>query len=174
MHGGTVAIHSDGLRQGSEFKVSLPRHVRDSVALAIELRKPDSCRILIIGDGSQTQDTLKAFLDLQGHAVTVADDARTGIGLVQKEEYDVIIRDIGLARLDGDEIIGELHSHVRNRASCFIALAQHGAQADAFRAAAAGYDHYLTKPVDVTILSTLLRPRTVAGAHGRSEGNQLR
>ena len=174
MHGGTVNIHSGGLRQGSEFTVSLPRLAHEGMPLAIELQKPDSCRILFIGDDGDTYETLKAFLDLQGHVVMFAHDGASGFELAKKEAYDVIIRDIGFVRIDDDEIIGQLHSHAPNQTPCFIALARHDSQADAFRAAAVGYDHYLIKPVDVTMLSSLLFPSNTADVHARGETDWLK
>jgi two-component system CheB/CheR fusion protein len=160
MHGGTVEIHSDGLLQGSEFKVLLPIFtvplLRNSMPLAFPVRRLQPQRILIIGNHDDTHEGVKDFLNLQGHVATLAQDGPTGLLLAKKDVYDVIICDIGLADIDNYEIISQLRSHAPDPVHCFIALTQHGSQADQARATAAGFDHYLIKPVDATILSTLL------------------
>lgn len=165
MHGGTVEIHSDGLHHGSEFKVLLPvltaPQPRSSKPLALKLRPLDPRRILIIGDHDDTHEILKDFLGLHGHAVTLAQDGVTGLLLAKRDVYDVIICDIGRADIEDYGIIGQLRSHAPDPVHRFIALACHGSQADQARAAAAGFDHYLIKPVDATILSALLFSTTV-------------
>lgn len=165
MHGGTVEIHSDGLLHGSEFKVLLPIFTaplpRISKPMALKLRPFDPRRILIIGDHDDTHETLKDFLGLQGHAVTLAQDGQTGLLLAKKDAYDVIICDIGLADIDDYEIIGKLRTHAPDPEHRFIALTCRDSQADQARATAAGFDHYLIKPVDATILSTLLFSTTI-------------
>jgi two-component system CheB/CheR fusion protein len=160
MHGGTVEIHSDGLLHGSEFKVLLPMYTlaqpRSSKPLGLQLQALQPRRILIIGDNDDTHETLKDFLGLQGHAVTLAQDGTTGILLAKKDAYDVFICDIGLAEIEDYGIIRQLRTHAHDPVHRFIALACHDSQADQTRATAAGFDHYLIKPVDATILSTLL------------------
>jgi CheY-like chemotaxis protein/nitrogen-specific signal transduction histidine kinase len=165
MHGGTVDIHSDGLRQGSEFTVTLPILApplpRGTTPLAIKFRPLQLQRILIIADHDDTHETLKDFLTLQGHAVTLAQDGLAGLLLAKKDAYDVIICDIGLADIDDYEIIRQLRSRGTEAAHCFIALTCHSSKADEVRAIAAGFDHYLIKPVDTGILSTLLFSTTI-------------
>ena len=165
MHGGTVEIHSDGLLRGSEFRVLLPvlskPQLRNSMPLAPEIGPPDPRRVLIIGNHDDTHETLKDFLGLQGHAVTLAQDGATGLLLAKKDAYDVIICDIGRAAIEDYGIIVQLRLPGAEPVRRFIALACHDSQADQARAVAAGFDYYLIKPVDGTMLTTLLLSTTI-------------
>jgi two-component system CheB/CheR fusion protein len=160
MHGGTVEIHSDGLLQGSEFKVLLPiitpPPLPISKNLDLQLGPFQPRRILIIGGEEDTQESLADYLNLQGHVATLAQDGPTGLLLAGKNAYEVIIYDVGLANIGNDEMISQLRSHAHDSVHCFIALTLHGSQTEQARTTAGGFDHYLTKPVDTTVLATLL------------------
>ena len=165
MHGGTVKIYSDGLSHGSEFKVVLPVFAaplpRTNAPLAIKLRVFQPRRILIIENDDDTHEGLKAFLALQGHAVTLARDGLAGLLLAKKDAYDVIICDIGIADVDDYDLIRQLRLQSPGQIQSCIALTCHSSKADHVRATLAGFDHWLVKPVDMGVLSTLLFPTTV-------------
>lgn len=165
MHGGTVEIHSEGLGHGCEFKVLLPAFSLPMPRAITPLSKPlvtsHPCRILMIGDNADVNEALKHFLTLQGHTVTPALDELTGLLLARKYAYDVIICDIGLADIESCQAVPQLQLHAPGLEQRYIALVCHASKADQVRAAAAGFDHYLIKPVDTSMLSRLLLPKTV-------------
>ena len=113
-------------------------------------------RILVADDNRDAGDTLAMLLRLDGHEVHVATDGLEAVEMFGKVEPDVVILDIGMPGLSGHEVarrIRDLHSE---RPPVLIAVTGWGQKADKDRAAASGFDHHFTKPVEPTVLSTLL------------------
>jgi two-component system CheB/CheR fusion protein len=70
---------------------------------------------------------------------------------------DVVLLDIGLPVLDGYEVAQRLRARPHTQPIHIIALSGYGQQADREKAAQAGFDDYLVKPVEPTILGDFLR-----------------
>jgi CheY-like chemotaxis protein len=105
-------------------------------------------RILIVEDSPDNTRLFSAVLGLSGHEVTGMAD---GVGLVARvEEWkpDLILMDIQLPGCDGYTLFAELRDcgYVDIRV---IALTAHAMAGDQERAMEAGFDGYITKPIDV-------------------------
>lgn len=164
MHGGTVTACSEGCGLGSKFTVTLPV----AKAQEAEERFPAkaaassrSCRILLIEDNVDAHETLKEFLELEGHEVSSAFDGLTGLAMAKANPYEIIICDIGLPGADGFEVISNFRNECIGAFKPWaVALSGYGAQEDQRRAAAAGFDHYMVKPVSPLALSAMIASRT--------------
>ena len=123
---------------------------------------PDSAapkvrRILVADDNCDAGETLAMLLRLDGHEVDVATDGLEAVEMFVRLQPEVVILDIGMPGLSGHEVarrIRELHSE---RPVILIAVTGWGQKADKDRAAASGFDHHFTKPVEPTVLSALLQ-----------------
>ena len=123
---------------------------------------PDSAapkvrRILVADDNCDAGETLAMLLRLDGHEVHVANDGLEAVEMFGRVRPEVVILDIGMPGLSGHEVarrIRELHSE---RPVILIAVTGWGQKADKDRAAASGFDHHFTKPVEPTVLSALLQ-----------------
>ena len=62
-------------------------------------------RILVIDDEAMVRLAVGAALRFAGHEVVDASDGETGIALIQQQAFDLIVTDIRLPRLDGQEVI---------------------------------------------------------------------
>jgi two-component system, sensor histidine kinase len=158
-HGGTVEGKSRGTGTGSTFIVRLP------VSKKAEKRAPpeppvqrvrNGCSILIIEDNLDACNTLKAFLDLEGHAVTATHDGANGLAAALSQEYDVLICDIGLPGLDGFDVIRQLRKSAHGATMFAVALSGYGQAEDRTSAIEAGFDHYCVKPVSPSALVSLI------------------
>lgn len=169
MHGGTVTAHSDGYNQGSMFTVTLPAVAANQPEDRSPANAPaqsGSCRILLIEDNLDAHETLKEFLKMEGHDVSSAYDGIDGLTMAKANLYEIIICDIGLPGADGFEIISKFRSEWQGDAKPWaVALSGYGAQEDQRRAAAAGFDHYLVKPVSPAALSSLIALRMAQQPH---------
>jgi CheY-like chemotaxis protein len=161
-HGGGVRAYSDGHGHGSRFVVTLPplSHPVPTAAAT----QPGEARaaplhgnILLVDDNADAAATLAMGLRLVGFEVRTAADGPTALTLVAEWVPDVALLDIGLPVMDGYELAGLL------RARCgpsirLIALTGYGQRSDRIRAAAAGFDAHLDKPVEFSeVLATLER-----------------
>jgi PAS domain S-box-containing protein len=159
MHGGRVAAFSAGLGQGSEFIVTLP--MQGEAPAPAAGAGPDGAasgrgprRVLVVDDNADAADAIAMLLGSAGHQVRTAYAASQAIEMAREFVPDVVLLDIGLPGMNGYELARELR-HFRPEA-LYIALTGYGQDRDRRRAMEAGFDHHLTKPVDVASLNALL------------------
>jgi CheY-like chemotaxis protein len=161
LHGGSVSAYSPGLGKGSTFTVRLPRYTQD-VALAPQpsserLREGAApLRILLVDDNVDAVHTLQLFLNSAGHQVEVAYSAGDALELAKTMVPEVCLLDIGLPDFDGNELARRLRVLPQASAATLIAMTGYGRQQDRDASMAAGFDHYLVKPVNTTQLSDIL------------------
>jgi two-component system, sensor histidine kinase len=159
MHGGSIGVSSDGPGRGSTFEVSLPvsatqaRPTQDSMPAATVR---SGCRVLLIEDNVDANETLCALLQLVGHSASSAFDGITGLDMAMSGAYDVILCDIGLPGMNGMEFARRLHQQSRHAVPLMIATSGYGQAEDRLRALDAGYDEYLVKPVQCESLLHLI------------------
>ncbi|THC41900.1 ATP-binding protein [Massilia sp. Mn16-1_5] len=162
MHGGTITADSPGVGQGSRFTLRLPSCALPAAAPV--LPSPASlsggrCRVLIIEDNPDACETLKAFLDMEGHEVATARDGQAGLDALLGQDFDVVVCDIGLPGMDGLEVMSRLRASDAGARPVAIGLSGYGQLEDRARATAAGFDHYLVKPVSPDALLALVAAR---------------
>ena len=163
MHGGTVKADSAGLGQGSQFVVRLPLCALASNAPPPETaaaRPAGCCDVLLIEDNVDACETLKAFLELEDHKVSTAYDGQAGLDAMLAGDFDVVVCDIGLPGMDGLEVVSRLRASGKAAQPLAIGLSGYGQAEDRARALAAGFDHYLVKPVSPDALLALVAART--------------
>jgi len=150
LHGGEVHAESEGLGKGSSFVVTLPRSVATaahtngngaSPAFAHSTRK----RVVVVEDSEDIRELLVELLESFGHEVKCADAGPAGLETILATTPDVAFVDIGLPEMDGFEVA----RRVRAAASTvrLVAMTGYGQLEDRQKAAAAGFDDHLTKPV---------------------------
>ena len=150
MHGGTVAVSSQGLDCGSEFTVVLPISCQAAPALASSVlpeRQARPCRILLIEDSVDSNEALSLCLTQKGHSVASALDGPSGVALAKEGGYDLIICDIGLPDMDGFEVMRAIRQFQQQPAPYGIAMTGYDQQSFRNRALKVGFDHYLVKPI---------------------------
>jgi len=113
-------------------------------------------RILVADDNLDAGETLAMLLRLDGHEVHVATDGLQALDLFARVHPDVAILDIGMPGLSGHEVARRIRDLRNEQPVTLIAITGWGQQADKDRAAASGFDHHFTKPVEPTVLSELL------------------
>jgi two-component system, sensor histidine kinase len=161
LHGGTVKATSPGLDQGSEFSVVIPLMTNPPLEIPATSGEPleapgRSLRIALIDDNVDANDSLCAVLRVMGHEVSAALDGQAGFELIRDTHPELVVCDIGLPVMNGYEIVARLRETVKGPMPFMIALTGYGQPEDLARALAAGFDHHLTKPVDVEGLLRLI------------------
>ncbi|MGH7788066.1 MAG: response regulator [Candidatus Binatia bacterium] len=116
-------------------------------------------RILIVEDEPDAAESFALLLGISGHTVCTAGDGLQAIDAARDFEPDVAIVDIGLPGIDGYEVARRLRAEPRLERVLLIALSGYGEDEDKRRARAAGFDHHLTKPVELEQVMRLLAPR---------------
>ena len=112
-------------------------------------------RILVADDNRDEADSLQRILALYGHEVRVAYDGASALMLGEQFRPRVAILDIGMPGTNGYDVARALRTR-QGEAVTLVALTGWGQEADRRRAAEAGFDHHLVKPVEPQTLNALL------------------
>nr|WP_044199195.1 response regulator [Oscillochloris trichoides] len=107
--------------------------------------------ILLVDDNVLMQQVLYHFLESQNYTVVLADDAATALTLAQQLTFDLLLIDMRLPDLDGPQLLLALRNLPGMQRCPAIALSGLGTQ-DREAALAAGFDHFLIKPIDLDVL----------------------
>jgi two-component system, cell cycle response regulator DivK len=127
-------------------------------------------RILIVEDNPDNMKLFRALLTMKGHDVT---GLLSGDGLLDTMEQtrpELVLMDIQLPTRDGFELLRELRASPW-AAVRIVALTAHAMSGDQERARAAGFDDYITKPIDIAtfgdqIARALQGPPAPSREHG--------
>ncbi len=168
MHGGSVDARNLQPGHGAEFVVRLPanaprRVAPPMVAAAFPVKpaaprpKERAMRILVVDDNVDAADSLAMLLTIDGFDAQSVHGAIAALDAVPSFKPDVVLLDIGLPVMDGYEVAQRLRARDSVERLRIVALSGYGQQADRDRAARAGFDDYLVKPVEPTALSEFLR-----------------
>lgn len=101
-------------------------------------------RILVVEDEKRLARHLLSALTEAGHDVTIVNDGETAIGEAAGREFDLLVLDVGLPRMDGFEVLRRLREDGIN--SRIIMLTARGELDDRVTGLKLGADDYLAKP----------------------------
>jgi DNA-binding response OmpR family regulator len=113
-------------------------------------------RVLIVDDNRDAADSLALLLGLEGHEARVAYAGRPAIEVAHEFKPEVAILDLGLPDLSGYDVARLLRQDPALARVELIALTGWGQEEHRRRALEAGFDHHVTKPVDLEQLGHLL------------------
>lgn len=158
LHGGKVSAASPGAGQGSVFTVRLPLNTEPRVDPQAHRAPPTqvgALRVLVVDDNHDAATTLAELLGLVGHTVRVANSGSQA--LVQAADFgpQVVFLDIGMPGMNGYQTARALRAEPSD-GMLLVALTGWGGDDDRARTREAGFDHHLTKPVDLDAVMRLL------------------
>lgn len=113
-----------------------------------------SYSILIIEDEKNILDFMSKALKANGYRVITADSGKMGLTIINSQCPDVILLDLGLPDIDGNDII----TSVRQWTSCpIIVISARTGECDKVTALDLGADDYITKPFGTSELLARIR-----------------
>jgi two-component system KDP operon response regulator KdpE len=128
--------------------------------------KPGDHLVLVIDDEPPIRRFLRASLSAEGYRVTEAATGEEGLKLAAQQPPDLVILDLGLPTIDGQEVLRRLREWL---GAPILVLTARDQEAQKVEALDAGADDYLTKPFGVGEL--LARMRT-ALRHANRSGSE--
>jgi signal transduction histidine kinase len=159
LHGGTIALRSNGPRTGTHVEVRLPAVILDDTpALEATARAASgrTRRVLIVDDNADAARSLALLIEAMGGAAVVAGDGTTGLARALELRPDIVLLDLGMPGLDGFETCRRMRAELANSVQ-IIAITGWGKDEDKQRAREAGFDAHITKPPDPALLRGYLR-----------------
>jgi two-component system cell cycle response regulator DivK len=106
-------------------------------------------KILYVEDNEDNIYMLKKRLSRAGFTVIVATDGTQGVTMATSEQPDLILMDLTLPDINGEEATRRLKADPATKSIPVIALTANAMASDRERAIAAGCDEFETKPVDM-------------------------
>ncbi len=170
LHGGEVAVESEGLGRGSAFSVRFPLAAGAVTAGPGTVPGPwfrdSGGRVLLVDDNVDGVSGLARLLRRRGFQVATAHHGQAALDSAAETPPSVALLDIGLPGMDGYQLAARLRERFGDRISLY-AVSGYGREEDRRRAKAAGFDHYLIKPVDINQLLKLLADEAASPDPGR-------
>lgn len=160
--GGTITFESkEGV--GSTFSFTIPLVEAGSecvttiradyllpetiIPAAVEERRP---RLLLAEDNPDSRMVFELMLQRANYDVDIAEDGLMAVELWEKGEYDLLLMDVQMPRLNGFEATRAIREKERGRGghTPIVALTAHAGKEDEKRCLAAGMDTFISKPID--------------------------
>ena len=109
----------------------------------------DAARILVVEDNEKNMKLFRDVLQARGYATLEATTGEAGLELARAEQPALVLMDVQLPGMDGLEALAQLRQDARTAAIPVLALTAQAMRGDRERFLDAGFDGYLSKPVDV-------------------------
>ena len=113
--------------------------------------------ILVVEDNGRNMKLFRDVLEASGYHVLEATTGREGVELATEHGPHLVLMDIRLPDTDGVEALALLRADERTASTPVLALTAQAMQGDRERFLAAGFDGYVSKPVNVAELIGCVR-----------------
>ncbi|MBI5109041.1 MAG: PAS domain S-box protein [Rhodocyclales bacterium] len=139
----------------------------DAVALASRLSRDEARRlgrlILVAEDNQTNQKVIQRQLGLLGYAAHIAEDGLKALDAWTSGDFALLLTDLHMPHMDGYELAASIRAREGRGRLPIIALTANALAGEAERCRAAGMDDYLSKPVALEKLKTVLAKWMPAG-----------
>jgi two-component system cell cycle response regulator DivK len=112
-------------------------------------------KILIVDDSPDNMKLFRTLLTLRGHEVTGLPGGEGLLEAIEGTTPELVLMDIQLPGKDGFALLSEIRQS-RYRSLKVVALTAHAMRGDRERALSAGFDGYITKPIDIRTFPELV------------------
>jgi PAS domain S-box-containing protein len=119
-------------------------------------------RVLVVDDNSAVREIARCVLDAAGALVSEASDGLSAVALASCERFDVLLVDLGMPGISGEQVVRHLRSLGMNKQAAIYAFTASGASLREVKAK--GFDGVLAKPIDPAKMLTLVHGATVSRA----------
>ncbi len=114
-------------------------------------------KILVVEDNKVNQQVLMIMLGFLGLSADIANDGVEAVEAAESQEYDVILMDWQMPRMDGLEATRIIKAQFGDRSPFIIAVTANAMSGDIDKCLDAGMDDYLSKPIQKDKLENTLR-----------------
>ena len=151
----TAASLRDALK--SAFGQSQGKAPTDSITTAAQRAHLGGLRVLVADDSAVNREVIKAMLELAAVHATVVEDGEAALQCLHEHEFDLVLMDVEMPRMDGMEATQRIRTDDRLTELPIIVMTAHDATEDWGRYVEAGFDDHLEKPIELAALRTILQ-----------------
>jgi CheY-like chemotaxis protein len=141
-------------RGGSGTVCKLVRHTPFATFARAALDPP---RVLVADDYEDAAESLALLLQCTGTRTEIALDGQQALAIASRWRPDVCVLDLQMPKLNGCEVASQIRAQTWNQRPLLIALTGWTTQHDRVSALEAGFDYYVTKPVEPSWLVRLIQ-----------------
>ncbi|MBX3041949.1 MAG: PAS domain-containing protein, partial [Bdellovibrionaceae bacterium] len=163
--GGDLVLRESKENEGSSFMFTVPYELpmrEGSGALekgkgadvAPQSQLLSGRKILIVDDAPDNQVLVSRYLSRAGAVFETAENGNVAVQKAMSGDFDLILMDIQMPVMDGLQALKALKS--KNYSRPIVALTAHALKSERERCLSAGFDEYLTKPIDRVLLIQVL------------------
>jgi signal transduction histidine kinase/CheY-like chemotaxis protein/HPt (histidine-containing phosphotransfer) domain-containing protein len=156
LQGGDISVKSE-VSKGSEFSfvIKYKKSLGGIPINKVELKKqitPDFLKgkkILLVEDNYLNQRLAIKFFERWDKEIDIAENGKIGIEKIEKNNYDIVLMDIQMPEMDGNEATQYIRTKMGAKSSIpIIALTAHATSGEEQRCLDMGMNDYLSKPFD--------------------------
>lgn len=114
-------------------------------------------RLLCVEDEAALRGDIVEYLRMKEYVVDEADSGESAIDQLNQNQYDLVLCDIKMPRMDGYELLRQVRSENNMATTPFLFLSALNERDDKIRAHVTGCDGFLTKPIDFAVLDATLK-----------------
>ncbi|MGH9618774.1 MAG: response regulator [Bryobacteraceae bacterium] len=120
-------------------------------------------RILLAEDNAVNQRLAQKLLEKRGHTVTLANDGREALELLERMTFDMVLMDVQMPHLDGFAATAAIRAGERKTGGHvpIIAMTAHAMKGDQERCLGAGMDGYVSKPIQPAALFAAIEAQSL-------------
>lgn len=171
MLGGTFTLVSSAPGEGSRFLAAVkiditessvflppdqfPLEVSEPIAIAKREPKLQDMQILVVEDSADNRELIEIILSEAGAQVEFAVDGFEGLKKALARSYHVILMDIQMPKMDGNEVASRLRKE--GYTAPIVALTAHAMKEEEERCLSSGFSHFLTKPIHQETMLEMLQ-----------------
>ncbi len=163
LHGGTVAVASEGKGKGTIFSVKLPLMNTPTEAidinpidLSVKPNRFSGIKILVVDDEVDSLDILTLVLKQEGASVISVASAASALEALNKSTPDLIVSDIGMPKTDGYTLMSQIRNLSQGKNIPAIALTAYAGEVNQQLSLDAGFNRHLAKPINIPELITVI------------------
>ena len=138
----TFNAHLSPSEYESALPGRLPRDARDREAHGT------MTRVLVVDDAPDVSEMLATILRYSGYEVSTATSATEALDLARREQFDVVVSDIGMPGMNGYQLAEALRAFPAFSSVPLVAVTGFDMYSDREKARAAGFDAFLAKPIN--------------------------
>ncbi len=121
--------------------------------------------ILVADDNLASRELMRELLEASGHRVVEAKNGREALDLIHRDQLDVVFLDLQMPVLDGFGVVRQLRNDERFRHLPAVAVTASAMLGDRELAIAAGFDSYITKPINLNEVRKQAEQLTSGSCH---------
>ncbi|MCP4323877.1 MAG: two-component sensor histidine kinase BarA [Alteromonadales bacterium] len=137
-------------------RVFQPCELSQPVSIVSSKRKTLPIKVLAVDDNEANLKLINALLLEQVAEVVLADNGAKAIALCKNETFSLIFMDIQMPVMDGISSLKVIKSQTDNNNTPVIAVTAHALSGEKEKMYQQGFDAYMTKPIDETMLSYII------------------